>query len=184
MTASRTGALVAGLLALAALPAHAQGVFVPTPGSAPTVVGPGTTNPSAAASGGMGATNPSAAASAISTPNALNPSGASSTFAPALSGGSDRVLSGRTAPGRGIVRQRRAKPPARAQRPRIERKRDAQRPRAERQGKAQRPPKAERRGAREAPAPRGGKAVLLPREKADRADARARRIVDGVCRGC
>ncbi|HKH94986.1 MAG TPA: hypothetical protein VKA39_00525 [Beijerinckiaceae bacterium] len=142
-------------------PAAAQGVVVPTPGSAPTVAGPNSTNPSAAASGGLGATNPSAASSAVTTPNALNPSGTSSTFAPTAIGGTSRVLP-RIAPPSRLVRER-----ARA-RPRQARNR------------------AERRlEAREArPARRGGKAVLLPPEVTKDRDARARRITGSVCRGC
>ena len=144
-------------------PAAAQGVVVPTPGSAPTVAGPSSTNPSAAASGGLGATNPSAASSAVTTPNALNPSGTSSTFAPTAIGGTSRVLP-RAAPPSRVVRERaRARPQPRQARNRAERRIDA-------------------REAR--PALRGGKAVLLPPEVTKERDARARRITGSVCRGC
>jgi hypothetical protein len=148
------GVMVAG-------PAGAQGVVVPTPGSAPTVAGPSSTNPSAAASGGLGATNPSAASSAVTTPNALNPSGTSSTFAPTAIGGTSRVLP-RVAPPSRVVRER-----ARAR----------ARPRQAR---------AHRRGeAREARPARGAaKAVLLPPAVMKDRDARARRITGSVCRGC
>jgi hypothetical protein len=143
-------------------PVAAQGVVVPTPGSAPTVAGPTSTNPSAAASGGLGATNPSAASSAVTTPNALNPSGTSSTFAPTSIDGTSRVLP-RVMPPSRVVRDRaRARPQPRQARNRAERKLKA----------------------REAgPARRGGKAVLLPPETKDR-EARARRITGSVCRGC
>ena len=142
-------------------PAAAQGVVVPTPGSAPTVAGPSSTNPSAAASGGLGATNPSAASSAVTTPNALNPSGTSSTFAPTAIGGTSRVLP-RVAPPSRVVRER-ARPRPRQARNRAERTLEA-------------------REAR--PARRGGKAVLLPPEVTKDRDARARRITGSVCRGC
>jgi hypothetical protein len=135
-------------------PAAAQGVVVPTPG-------PSSTNPSAAASGGLGATNPSAASSAVTTPNALNPSGTSSTFAPTSIGGTSRVLP-RVAPPSRIVRERARARPRQA------------RSRAER--------RVEAREAR--PARRGGKAVLLPPEVTKDRDARARRITGSVCRGC
>jgi hypothetical protein len=144
-------------------PAGAQGVVVPTPGSAPTVAGPSSTNPSAAASGGLGATNPSAASSAVTTPNALNPSGTSSTFAPTSIGGTDRVLP-RPVPQARVVRER-----ARAR---------------------QKPRQARTRATRKAEAPAsqaprgGGKAVLLPPEVMKSRDARARRITGSVCRGC
>ena len=144
-------------------PAAAQGVVVPTPGSAPTVAGPNSTNPSAAASGGLGATNPSAASSAVTTPNALNPSGTSSTFAPTSIDGTSRVLP-RVAPTSRVVRERARTRPQRRQ----------ARNHAERQ--------LEAREAR--PARRGGKAVLLPPEVTKNRDARARRITDSVCRGC
>ena len=144
-------------------PAAAQGVVVPTPGSAPTVAGPNSTNPSAAASGGLGATNPSAASSAVTTPNALNPSGTSSTFAPTAIGGTSRVLP-RVAPPSRVVRERaRARPQSRQARNRAERRPEA-------------------REAR--PARSGGKAVLLPPEVTKNRDSRARRITDSVCRGC
>jgi hypothetical protein len=142
-------------------PAAAQGVVVPTPGSAPTVAGPSSTNPSAAASGGLGATNPSAASSAVTTPNALNPSGTSSTFAPTAIGGTSRVLS-RVAPPSRVVRER-ARPQPRQARNRAERRIEA------REGQ---------------PALRGGNAVLLPPEVTKDRDARARRITGSVCRGC
>ena len=160
--AGKLGKAVALCAALAvAGPAAAQGVFVPTPGSAPTVAGPTSTNPSAAASGGLGATNPSAASSAVSTPNALNPSGTSSTFAPTSIGGSDRVLT-RPIPSTRVVRTpRRSK--ARHARTRAERKTVA---------------------AEAQPARRGGKAVLLPPAVTRDRDARARRITGSVCQGC
>lgn len=145
-------------LALAG-PAFTQGVVVPTPGSAPTVAGPSSTNPSAAASGGLGATNPSAASSAVSTPNALNPSGTSSTFAPTSVGGSDRILT-RPIPLPRIVRDRQK--PRQARNPGIR--------------------KAQTRDAR--PAARGGRAILLPPHVTTERDARARRITGSVCQGC
>lgn len=154
---------LAALLALGALPARAQGVFVPTPGSAPTVVGPGSTNPSAAASGGAAATNPSAAASSVGTPGALNPSGTSSSFAPTISsGGPGRVLT-RPVPVARDVRRMRVRPPTRAQ------AKAAVRGRQARQAQT---------------STRRGKAVLLPPAAAKSADERARRITGSVCRGC
>src|SRR5829696_4161800 len=67
-------------------PAMGQGVFIPSPGSAPAATGPNAANPSAAASSvSPSAHNPNAAPSAISTPNALNPSATPSTFAPRIS---------------------------------------------------------------------------------------------------
>jgi hypothetical protein len=162
--AGKLGKAVALCAALAvAGPAAGQGVFVPTPGSAPTVAGPTSTNPSAAASGGLGATNPSAASSAVSTPNALNPSGTSSTFAPTSIGGTDRVLT-RPIPTTRVVRERT---------PRRSKARHA-RTRAERKTVA----------AEAQPARRGGKAVLLPPAVTRDRDARARRITGSVCQGC
>jgi hypothetical protein len=149
------GVMVAG-------PAGAQGVVVPTPGSAPTVAGPSSTNPSAAASGGLGATNPSAASSAVTTPGALNSSGTSSTFAPTSIGGTDRVLT-RAAPQTRVVRER-----ARSRQPRQARTRPGR--------------KGEAREAR--PARGAAKAVLLPPAVMKDRDARARRITGSVCRGC
>jgi hypothetical protein len=145
-------------------PAAAQGVVVPTPGSAPTVAGPNSTNPSAAASGGLGATNPSAASSAVTTPNALNPSGTSSTFAPTTIGGANtRVAPRAVLPSRVVRERHRARPQRRHAHNRSERKLEA-------------------REAR--PARSGGKAVLLPPEVTKNRDSRARRITDSVCRGC
>jgi hypothetical protein len=154
---------LAALLAFAAVPAFAQGVFVPTPGSAPTVVGPGSTNPSAAASAGGAATNPSAAASSVSTPGALNPSGTSSSFAPTISSGAgNRVLTRPLPVTRAIARQRtRARPPTRAQ------------------ARA-----AAREAQRARTATRNGKAVLLPPAATKAADERAKRITGSVCTGC
>jgi hypothetical protein len=155
---------LAALLAFA-VPALAQGVFVPTPGSAPTVVGPGSTNPSAAASAGGAATNPSAAASSVSTPGALNPSGTSSSFAPTISsGGGNRVLTRPLPVTRAIARQRtRARPPTRAQARAAARARHAQ---------------------KGGTTTRGGKAVLLPPAATKASDERAKRITGSVCTGC
>jgi hypothetical protein len=153
-------ALVA-VVALSA-PALSQGVFVPTPGSAPTVVGPGSTNPSAAASGGGAATNPSAAASSVSTPGALNPSGTSSSFAPTISSGSGNRVLTRPLPV--------ARAAARARPPRRVHARPAVRGRHTRQTQTV--------------ARTGGRAVLLPPKAAKAADERARRITGSVCTGC
>lgn len=105
----RTRTALLGLAAGLAVTGAAQsqfsgGVSSPTPGSAPTVSGPNSTNPSAAASDtrNPSAFNPSAAVSATSSPNALNPSSTPSTFAPGVS--SPNNLSPRLASPSRVVR--------------------------------------------------------------------------------
>ena len=159
-------------VALAAFPlagaAVAQGVFIPTPGSAPAATGPTSVNPSAAPSSmNPNAYNPSAAPSAISTPNALNPSGTPSTFAPQITGPSPP----RVVPRPVTIPRRTARPrrPARArtvrgrERPSLERK-DASQPSQTRQAASQ-------------PSPPGP-------EVARKSERRARDIMGSVCRGC
>ena len=136
-------------------PGAAQGVFVPTPGSAPAAVGPNSTNPSAAASDtpNPSAMNPSAAPSAVTTPNALNPSGTSSTFAPTPS--NPNVLTRPIGSPSRIIRR----PTRRA-------------------------PAVNRSRARRAPAQQTAPRTPSRKATEQRGDQRARSIVGSVCRGC
>jgi hypothetical protein len=97
----------------------------------------------------------------VTTPNALNPSGTSSTFAPTSIGGTERVLTR-------VTPQPRVGERARLRQPRQARTRPGR--------------KGEPREAR--PARGAAKAVLLPPAVMKDRDARARRITGSVCRGC
>lgn len=142
--------------------AMAQGVFIPSPGSAPAATGPNAVNPSAAASSvSPSAHNPSAAPSAVSTLNALNPSATPSTFAP--QGPTTNILT------------RPITPPSRiARSPRLNRA--AKRNRRQRTEAAEARIRVKGRASARAPS--------NTRESVRKSDRKARAIVDSVCRGC
>jgi hypothetical protein len=156
------------LLTCLATPALAQGVFTPSPGSAPAATGPTSINPSAAPSStNPNAFNPSAAPSAVSTPNAMNPSATPSTFAPQVTGPSSRSVVPSASVGRRAVRP--------------SREGDDQ----DRAPDARAEPKGSPRSAEPGAATRAENDDTPPKKQVlRRADQRARSIMGSVCRGC
>jgi len=155
------------LAACLVTPALAQGVFTPSPGSAPAATGPTSVNPSAAPSStNPNAFNPSAAPSAVSAPNAMNPSATPSTFAPQVTGPSPRRVVPSASPvTRGAAR------PSRDRRARARQQRQA--------------PAEESRGGEPRAAARAENDDAPPKNQTlRRADQRARSIMGSVCRGC
>jgi hypothetical protein len=176
------------LLTCLATPALAQGVFTPSPGSAPAATGPTSINPSAAPSStNPNAFNPSAAPSAVSTPNAMNPSATPSTFAPQVTGPSSRSVVPSASVGRRPVR------PSRERRARARNQEQRQAPAAEsrrgddqdRAPDARAEPKGSPRSAEPGAATRAENDDTPPKKQVlRRADQRARSIMGSVCRGC
>jgi hypothetical protein len=177
------------LLACLATPALAQGVFTPSPGSAPAATGPTSVNPSAAPSStNPNAFNPSAAPSAVSTPNAMNPSATPSTFAPQVTGPPSRsVVPSASAGPRRVAR------PSRERRARARHQEQKQAPAAEsRRGDdqdrgtdARAEPKGSSRSGDRGAAARAENDDAPPKKQVlRRADQRARSIMGSVCRGC